>query len=105
MAWCGIFYIRNPREKFLAKEDVENSSDLVVDNKTIYHWRRPRDHLMTHFQYSVCHFRNVKGRDPIPNMLEDDRLLWDTQKKTLYAFWIRRPEPVKNNLITLKRIH
>jgi hypothetical protein len=35
---------------------------------------RNGDHLLTPFQWDLCHFRNFRKRDPVENLAQDKRL-------------------------------
>ena len=65
----------HPQDKLLYKEEVDYAKDLVVENENMYHWGRPGEHFMTHFQYYVCQFMNKKGKNPMSHRLEYNILL------------------------------
>jgi hypothetical protein len=48
---------------------------------------RNGDNLLIQFQCDVCHFRNIKRRDPRIGDRKDVRLLKDIRVANLDAFW------------------
>ncbi len=73
-----------------------------ADDESRFRTARPGDHLLIPFQCELCHFRNLKGRDP--NSLDQDKeLLAYIRRANLDAFWSREPGTVSNNLSLLKR--
>ena len=81
-------------EKFPDKGDVDDSIELVVENKTKHIREISVDHLMAHFQCDICHFSNIYVRDPMSHRLEDYRFLCAIHRATLHSLWIRRPGTV-----------
>ena len=70
-----------------------------------HHWVILWDHLMTHFQYDVFHFRNVQGSYTVSHRLEDYKLLCVIRRSSLDVLFSHRTGMVKNNLMKLKSIH
>jgi hypothetical protein len=58
---------------------------------------RVGDHLMTHFQCDLCHFRNVQGWDPSPGSLKDNMILLCIRRVNLDALWSRESSTVYQN--------
>jgi hypothetical protein len=65
---------------------------------------RNGDNLVCPFQCDLCHFRNIKKRDPFASNLKDLSLLCGIGRANLDAFWARRPGTVKSNLTLMLRI-
>ena len=59
---------------------------------------RKGDHLMCPFQCDLCHFRNIKGCDPLPTLLGDIRLQIAIRRAILDSFWARTTKTVEGNL-------
>lgn len=59
---------------------------------------RPGDTLMTPFQCDLCHFRNVKGRNPFLDNDRDKLALTMIRRANLDAFWARTAATVQSNL-------
>ena len=62
-----------------------------------YNHARKGDTLMVPFQCQLCHFRNLKGRNPEVNNDEDYRLLSFIKRANLDAFWSRTSSTVEGN--------
>ena len=45
------------------------------DTERIHKRVRSGYHLLMHFQYDLCHFRNIQGSKPNPNKEEDERFM------------------------------
>ena len=54
------------------------------------------------FQCNICHFRNIKGKDPNMLIQEDEIFTITIQQELLYAFWIQDPGTVRGNITMLK---
>jgi hypothetical protein len=65
---------------------------------------RKGDNLVCPYQCELCHFRNIKKRDPFSSNLRDLRLLCGIRRANLDAFWARRPGTVKSNLTLMLSI-
>jgi hypothetical protein len=65
---------------------------------------RNGDNLVCPFQCDLCHFRNIKKRDPFASGLKDLSLLCGIRRANLDAFWTRRPGTVKINLTLMLKI-
>jgi hypothetical protein len=65
---------------------------------------RNGDNLACPLQCDLCHFRNIKKRDPFSSDLRDLRLLCGIRRANLDAFWAIRPGTVKSNLTLMLRI-
>jgi hypothetical protein len=62
------------------------------------------DNLLYPFQCDLCHFQNIKKRDPFAHDLKYLNLLCGIRRANLDAFWERRPGTVKSNLTLILRI-
>jgi hypothetical protein len=58
---------------------------------------------MTPFQCEICHFRNIRKRDPVESLLRDQEALEFFRRASLDAFWSRAPSTVRGNLSEGKR--
>jgi hypothetical protein len=61
------------------------------------------DNLVCPFQCDLCHFWNIKKRDPFSSNLRDLILLCGIQRSNFDALWARRPGTVKSNLTLMLR--
>jgi hypothetical protein len=62
---------------------------------------RNGDNLVYPFQCDLCHFRNIKKRDPFASDLKDLSLLCGIRRSNLDALQARRPGTVKSKLTLL----
>jgi hypothetical protein len=65
---------------------------------------RNGDNPVFPFQCDLCHFRNIKKRDPFASDLKDSSVLCGIQRANLDAFWARIPGTMKSNLTLMLRI-
>jgi hypothetical protein len=65
---------------------------------------RNGDHLMCPFQCDLCHFRNLKGRDPLSTDYLDRNLLTAIRRANLDSFWGRAASTVSNNLQSMLNV-
>ena len=65
---------------------------------------RNGDHLMVPFQWELCHFRNVNGRDPSKTKLKDKEFFKFVRRSNLDSFWSREPPTVSKNVSNLNRM-
>jgi len=59
---------------------------------------------MCPFQCDLCHFRNLKGRDPLRGDYLDRNLLTAIRRANLDSFWGRASSTVSNNLYSMLNI-
>ena len=104
MAWCWVCYMCHTRDNFPAKGKVEDSRNIIVENKRKHHLVISGNHLITHFQCDVRNFRNMQVRDPVSHIRDGNRMIWSIQHATLDAFFSSKPRTVKYILMTLKII-
>ncbi len=64
---------------------------------------RPGDTLMTPFQCELCHFRNIKGRNPYEHNERDMLAMNVMRRANLDAFWSRTSGTVRSNYLDLKQ--
>lgn len=107
MAYCPECY-RVPVEfeaLFPIRKVVdEDGQPLTVDGDgERYKCGRAGDHLMNPFQCSLCHFRNIQGRNPDLNFAPDRRFMAFVDRANLDAMWSREPATVRNNLREARR--
>ena len=61
-----------------------------------YRCARNGDHLQCPFQCDLCHFRNIKKRNPRWHSMLDYQLMIAIRRASIDAFWGRRPGTVGN---------
>jgi hypothetical protein len=88
--------------KTLVTEDGEAVVRRIQDVRCME--GRNGDNLLCHFQCDLCHFRNIKKRDPFASDLKGLNILCGIRRANLDAFWTRRPGTVKRNLTLMLRI-
>jgi hypothetical protein len=95
------------------KSDKYPMKTLVTEDGEAVVWQlqdvrcmegRNGDNLVCRFQCDLCHFRNIKKRDPFSSDLRDLRLLCGIRRANLDAFWARIPGTVKSNITLMLRI-
>jgi hypothetical protein len=65
---------------------------------------RDGDHLLCPFQCDLCHFRNLKGRDPLRHDYTDRNLLTAICRSNLDSFWGRASTTVNSNKNTILHV-
>lgn len=75
----------------------EEGLPLPEEDEERYNHARRGDTLMVPFQCQLCHFRNLKGRNPSVTSDEDHRLLSFVKRANLDAFWSRTSATVEGN--------
>jgi hypothetical protein len=65
---------------------------------------RNGDNIMTPFQCDLCHFRNIKGREPNSIRLDDRKALKFIRRANLDGLWSREPSTVAGNLSQARRM-
>lgn len=101
--WCAGCYGVEPEEnRFPIKMafDKDEEGIVVVDKKDKgrFLWARAGDHLMNSFQCDLCHFRNMRKRDPAEmEKVEDYKLLFCIRRCSLDSLWSREPTTVEHN--------
>ena len=86
--------------------DEEEGEDLETEEQLDQRFRTGRngDHLMgIPFKCDLCHFRNVKGRDPITVNAKDDFTFLYIQQASLDAMWNRETSTVSGNFWRLQQ--
>ena len=63
-----------------------------------------RDHIITHFQCDLCHFLNMKGRDPTKGSNKDEILIIFIRRSSINSFWSREPRTVRGDLTMLSNM-
>jgi hypothetical protein len=106
-AWCAKCYVPTKWDKFPVKTLIEEDGTLVIrrlwdENKFLA--ARNGDHLSCPFQCDLCHFRNLKDRDPLRDDYTDRNLLTAIRPSNLDAFWGRAPTTVYNNLRLMLKV-
>ena len=85
---------------------AQSEDGIVLDrpeNNTRFRVGRNGDNLLTMFQCDLCHYRNIMGRDPQPNLGSDTLLLRCIRRASLDSLWAREPSTVSNNLNECRR--
>lgn len=83
-----MFPIRRP-------SDEEGFAIIVEKDKERFLHGRGGDHLLTTFQCDLCHYRNIKGHDPLDNEV-DEKLLLFIRRANIDSLWSRESGTVKN---------
>ena len=87
--WCGPCFKTEERWDFHVREQVDEEGLPLVeeDRETRFKTARAGDHLVTTFQCPLCHFRNIKSRDPEEGYGPDDKLMGYIRQCCLDSFW------------------
>ena len=88
-------------------EETEGWEATEKERKDMDDWytcARAGDHLLTTFQCTLCHFRNIYKRDPVYESREDEWAQLCITRANLDAFWARRSSTVKGNLLEVIRL-
>ena len=80
------------------EEDLQDDTEM---NK--FTFARLGDNLCVPFQCDLCHFRNVYGRNPIMNSIEDSTGLVAIRRAIMDSFWGRATATVENNFREVKK--
>ena len=83
--------------------EEEDGFELDTAEKMRFLTARKGDGLCGIFQCEVCHFRNVKGRDPVESKGLDTMLQYYMQRANLDSFWSRQPSTVAASADELRR--
>lgn len=99
-AWCGDCFTAFPSDPFpvqgLPEEEDGIESDPVEENA--HQKGRKGDHVMgVPFECELCHFRNLRRRDPTPRNRKDEYLLMVMRRANLDACWGRATRTVIAN--------
>ena len=87
--------------------EMEDTSEMIVQNEKMYHRVRTGDYFMTHFQCDIFYFDHMQGRNPMSHShrFEDDTLLCAIRHFFFGYLWIWRHGAINNNLIMFKKKH
>ena len=91
--WHGACYKQWREDQFpvLVARDLDNSiiDDNLLEADDVLRFKNAqnRDHMMVPFQCDNCHFQNLKGRMPNPELHQDKLLLLCLQRVILDSFW------------------
>jgi len=99
--WCGECYAESPGDPFPHQGLPEEDDGLELESKEMEDYRKGRDgdHLMAvPFECDLCHYRNLRKRDPDLSDHRDVYLLTCIRRAVLDACWARRPKTVSSNL-------
>ena len=86
--------------------DVEDESKVLIESRDKAQYRRGRneDHLMgVPFECDLCHFRNMKRRDPVWRSAKDMDTIEAIRRVILNVFWAREEGNVSGNLSRMRR--
>jgi hypothetical protein len=100
-AWCGKCYKPGAHDNYPVKELMEEDGTPVVRSlrdKNRFIIGRNGDHLVCPFQCDLCHFRNIKRRNPKAGNYQDQTLLTGIRRCNLDALWGREAGTVSSNL-------
>ena len=106
-AWCGNCYVPLPSDRFPIRRmgGEVGEGDLVTSLEDPHRYLRATDgaHFVVPFQCDRCWFRNLQGRDPMPNSAKDAMLRVCIRRVNLDAIWAREPSTYRSTLATLRR--
>eukprot|EP00956_Cyclotella_meneghiniana_P036908 scaffold132204_cov35-Cyclotella_meneghiniana.AAC.2 len=73
-AWCGECFVPHPLDPKIVAEpiDFDGRPLTVPDDKNRFMSARNGDHTLTPFQCPLCQCRNIKRRNLIPNLTQDE---------------------------------
>jgi hypothetical protein len=88
------------RRSFPVKVLIDEDGEELVDPSEASRFKEARagDHLMTPFQFELCHFRNIMAHDPVMSYEKDLAILEFSRQANLDAFWCRAKTTVAANL-------
>ena len=64
---------------------------------------RNGDHTLTPFQCPLCHCRNIKRRNLIPNFVPDELFKSQVIRSSIDAFWSRTASTLRNHLAEIRQ--
>lgn len=99
--WCAKCYCVAPEENIFPIKmafEKDDEGTVIVDKRDRARFleARPGDHLMNGFQCDLCHFRNMRRRDPIEKA-EDYKAMQCIRRCNLDSLWSREPTTVEHN--------
>jgi hypothetical protein len=115
MGWHASCYSAREDDKFpVAKLREKDEGTILGDaeqeaeigdkeEETAFKTARLGDNFMCPFQCDICHFRNMKGRDPVGSYTKDKTLLVAIRRANIDAFWGRASSTVAGNFRDLKK--
>ena len=103
MVWYGGCYTKNPKDDF-PKSGKESGGYWEVELEEIYENGRTGDHMRSHFQCDLCHFRNIKGRGMTNGSYKYEILITAIRRASLDGFWSREPGTVRGNLKIMRNM-
>ena len=103
MMWFGGCSTEDPYDDFTkAGKDSEVYWEWGLEG--ICDKRRTGDHMITHFQYYLCHFKNMKVIYTNSLRQEYNILMITIWRASLYAFLIREPGTVRVNITIMRNM-
>ncbi len=104
-AWCPTCYTEHESKEFPRVIPVDEEGEpLPCQGEDLFRTARSGDTLMTPFQCDLCHFRNIKGRNPVRQNTRDNLALIMIRRANLDAFWARTTATVKSNLADTRQL-
>lgn len=100
-AWCGECYTSFPTDPFPQQSLPEEEEGIESDPAEVGAYQRARngDHLMgVPFECDLCHFRNIRKKDPNLSDHRDAHLMMVIRRASLDACWARASSTVGANL-------
>lgn len=83
--------------------DEDGLSMVKLSDKNRFVEGRNGDHLMCPYQCDCSHFRNMMGRDPVPERAQDIRIQIAVRRAILDSLWAREPSTVNKNLTEARK--
>ena len=77
--------------------------ELPTQEEDVFMVARRGDTLMSPFQCDLCHFRNIKGRNPYAYNSRDSTALAMIRRANLDSFWSRTSATVYSNLLDFRQ--
>lgn len=104
--WCHGCYESKNEDGFPRRALMDEGGRTVEDQDdgSRFMFGRGGDQFMLRFQCDMCHFQNIKGRDPVPTNGLDDKILRSIRRANLDAMWAREPSTVDTNRRQVKEM-
>lgn len=105
--YCEGCYRVPADDKYPIRKPVDEDGTLVESKADAdrFLFGRAGDHFMTSFQCDLCHYRNIKRRDPNPEGDPKDACaLRNIRRANLDSLWSREPSTVRTNLALLRKM-
>ena len=104
--WCAECFVEIGKTHFPVKKTLDDDGEELYtdEGNTRFKQGRDGDHLTSPFQCELCHFRNIKKRNPEPALIKDNTLLEYLRRANLDILWSRETNTIRANVGSAKRI-